>query len=436
MQSISRVVWLRRILRRADGPLEQVWAAVSVTLLSLPACSVGTLSGPVPSGDAAGNSGDNTDVAACATDAVTETCWCGGEQITSGYCCAGIAQLDVCSPVVVDGFGLLPIGLRDKLKWPFATSSIWNTPIGTAAIYAPAGILLNNDSGWNTVFILDQDIILFEPTQPFTEVYFNNVGWTGGDRCVLQGAVIATVPVPHDYVVPNSGGNNSAAFLLPDGRTIKQNQPFTRCTAGEPATAWFTFADEDIYGAGIGGAHAGSGLSAVGGTIRLGEFTSGRIHHAMKANLWAKEYYHCCDYRWPARNVDGYADATSYGGINPDFVMGALLALLPSFDVDPLQTTPGRILAQAFKDYGAYVMDDSFSNSWAVATERGPNGRVVDEFAGLYGFSMEQRLQKHPAFMSDLQVIFESLHIVTNNSPDTVGGGGSPRVPLAPEIGN
>ena len=49
-------------------------------------------------------------------------------------------------------------------------------------------------------------------------------------------------------------------------------------------------------------------------------------------------------------------------------------------------------------------------NAWALASERGPAGRVVDEF--------------------------EARAIVTNNSATSVGSAGAPIAALAPDIGN
>ena len=60
---------------------------------------------------------------------------------------------------------------------------------------------------------------------------------------------------------------------------------------------------------------AGSGLSALGGAIRVGELlpTTGPIRHALKLELFAKQYYYwkvgtttneTC-WRWPAIACDG-----------------------------------------------------------------------------------------------------------------------------------
>lgn len=354
---------------------------------------------------------------------------CGGSGNQGSSVCTSCS---VTPPV--QGWGLLSDGKRDKTLWPFASDSIWNTAIGSGAIYSPAGITVNSAGGSPTVFEQDEDVIVMTPSAPMTDVYYNGVGWDGGDRCAKQGSLISQIPLPADYVLGNSGENNSAAFLMPDGETVEQNQPFTRCTAGNSATTLVAFPDTSIYGEGPAGAHGGSGLSALGGTIRTGEFQSGAIHHAMKVELYAQQYYYCCMPYWPATIIDDYADPTTYGGTNPNLGPGSLLALPPDFDVSQMTTPPGKILAQAFKDYGAYVVDDTFWNAWSLDTEQGPNGRVVDEFQTLYGYSMDSP-QSSP-FMNDVVNIFQALEIVTNNSAATVGGGGTPRVASAPSIGN
>ena len=123
---------------------------------------------------------------------------------------------------------------------------------------------------------------------------------------------------------------------MPDGRTIKQTQPFARCTP-EYGTSRCLFGDEELYGPGYYGAHGGSGLSCIGGTLRVGELVpgAGPIRHVLKVNLYAARNLHYDDetrgYRWPA-----------------------------------------RIRAQAFQDYGAYVVDDTAWDVYALVTEWRP----------------------------------------------------------------
>lgn len=330
-------------------------------------------------------------------------------------------------------WGLMPNGYRDKYSWPYSRTALFNYPIGSGAAYQPAGITANKGRGYPTFFYEDEDIVIMTPNAPATNVNYNDAGWSKRNRCPPTGRLLATVPIPGFYVLPTSGQNNSAAILESNSKTIEQNQPLTRCTAGGSGTALGISTAVSIYGSSTSGAHGGSGLSSIGGTIRLGEFLSGKIHHPMKVALWAAQYFYCCTYHWPATKRDGYADSTIYGGTNPNLGPGSLLALLPSFNVNSLSTVPGKILAQAFIDYGAYIDDDVYSNGWALNTEQGPNGRVMDEFQALYGYSMWKPPLGSP-FRNDINTIFQNLNIVTNNSSSNFGGGGTPRVPLAPAI--
>jgi hypothetical protein len=112
-----------------------------------------------------------------------------------------------------------------------------------------------------------------------------------------------------------------------------------------------------------------------------------------------------------------------------------LLALLPTFDTSTLSTVPAQILATTLREYGAYVVDDVYANGWGLCVEQGPNGFVGDEFKSLYGSSLSQPRATDP-FMADLVTLFQALHIVTNNTATTLGGGGTPLGPFAPPIGN
>ncbi|HTA40579.1 MAG TPA: hypothetical protein VK760_15960 [Candidatus Acidoferrales bacterium] len=328
-------------------------------------------------------------------------------------------------------WGLLPNGDRDKYHWPFASASLWNRAVGSGATYRPAGIVSTE-----TVFAIDPAVLIMTPTAPLTSLYYSGAAWTGRDRCAAGSKVLAQrLPIPTTFVVPSSLDNNSTAILTADAMHFDQNQPFTRCRAGGKPTSLVDFGLDDIYADGITGAHGGSGLSALGGVIRYGEFTSGSIHHPMQIELWAKHYYHCCAPIWPATQVDGYAKSV-YRGKRPYLAPGALLALLPSFDLASLKTRPGKILAKAFQDYGAYVVDDTFWNAWALTAENGPNGNTAKEFRSLYGYDLNQTRSLRSPFYQDLVTIFQSLYAITNNSATAIGGGGTPRIPAPAPIGN
>ncbi len=340
------------------------------------------------------------------------------------------------------------VATRDPLKWPFASRSIWNMPIGSGAVYVPANFpAVPGGSAWAPMPQIDDEIIVLRPTATLTPVYKNTVGWDGGDRCVPMGKALVQVPVPGDYVIPNSKNNNSAAFLAADRRTIVQVQPFTRCAAGGPATSMVKFPDVDLYGNGESGAHGGSGLSTLGGSLRLGELRPGTEQgprHVLKVNVYAKEMLFRCTvrsdcFRWPATTADRYA-VGHYGvassSTNRAMKMGALLAIPASRPLSSLglETVPGRQLAWTLQNYGAIIVDDTWGPSFMFNVETGPDGSFRQQFKADWGMELEQRVRDDTPWSRDVQRLMQALHVVDNNTPTSIGGGGVPRQPLAPEL--
>src|SRR5438876_941974 len=217
--------------------------------------------------------------------------------------------------------------------------------------------------------------------------------------------------------------------------------------AGRVATLW-PFSRDSIWNLPIG-AHGGSMLSSLGGVIRLGELVpGGTIRHALKVNLFGADDYYTGygSYRWPATTADGCAPGC-YGGSVPALRMGSLLALPPSIDVNSmgLETNASKILAHAFQDYGAYTVDDAAWSVYAVATEYSPPGKVDDEFGAAWNFTISP-LSRDVPWARDMDRIFGALNVVDNwdaatwqtvsASNGTQGaGGGTPRVPWAPDFG-
>ena len=340
-----------------------------------------------------------------------------------------------------------PSASRDPLKWPFASNSIWNMPIGSNAVYVPANLpaVPGNDS-WAPMPQMDEEHIIMKPTAPMTAVYMNSAGWSGQNRCNATGGVLLNVPMPTNYVVPSGVTNSSAVALQSDGRTLIHMQPLARCTAGGAATAMVTFPAVDLYGAGITGSHGGSGMSAIGGSLRVGELRPGSQgpKHALKVNIYAKESLFRCTnfsdcYRWPATTADGYAVGW-YGSVsnnsNAAMKMGALLAIPASRDINSLglETVPAKQLAWTLQNYGAYIVDDTYGASFALNVENGPDGSLPAQFKADYGFDFEQRINSNSGWSRDMQRLSQALSVVNNNSPTSIGGGGTPRQPLAPAL--
>jgi hypothetical protein len=349
---------------------------------------------------------------------------------------------------------------RNPLYWPFAQTSIWNTPIGSGAVYVPANLPAVPDdptdavdAEWSPMPNIDKERIVLTPTAPLTMIEFSNAGWDSTrDRCVATGGTIAglpvAVPMPANYVVSGSNGNDGAAFLMPDRHTLIQTEPFTRCVAGGPATSIARVTDNgvdaDLFGDGRVGAHGGSKLSTLGGTIRIGEMRRGSRgpRHALKVSLWEKmEYYNCstqsdCS-RWPALVADKNA-ATNYGSINNNqnqaMKMGALLAIPASVNINTigLESEPGLQIAWTLQNYGAYIVDSAGGPGLTLCAEDGVAGSKDDEFLTDYGLTLKVRSRDNTPWSRDLERIRPLLHVVDNNSPTSIGGGGTPRQILAP----
>jgi len=341
---------------------------------------------------------------------------------------------------------------RDPISWPFVAGSIWNMPIHNDAEYVDAQIGMPMAAGP----IIDPEILILQPDAPLKPLVENDAGWDGNPRCTsLTGnMLLPAVPVPDDFATyPEGEGstpNNSGAILMPDGVTLYQTQPLHVCGPGGIVTSQYSWETQNIRtGAGIEGSHGGSGMSAFGGSIRVGELAPGSvIRHAIKMNFFAeRNYFFGSDetpgYRWPAPHADGYANAETYGGTVPAFEIGALLALKPDFDVSSLRTEPARIIARASRDYGIYTVDDTYWDVFHLLVEEGAQGSVYDQFRNVYGYDLEGPALNCAGtsdtckWSQDMWTILQNLNVVDNNSATTIGGGpnsdtANRRAPMAP----
>jgi hypothetical protein len=222
---------------------------------------------------------------------------------------------------------------------------------------------------------------------------------------------------------------------MPDGKSLRYINPLARCYKDGPIYG-YTSVEHSIYGDGLRSGHGGSGLSALGGTIRKGELVGDRpIRHALKVLLWAKKYYYYSysikGYRWPADRADSYASPDKYAGKNPSLVLGSLLAIPPYVTEASLnlRTPAAKKLFHALQDYGAYTVDDSAWDCHYIAVEKG----VTEEFQKTYGYGFSG---SKGLFYEEFMRLFQALQVVSNNGPNNIGGGGILRAPLAPPIGN
>jgi len=333
---------------------------------------------------------------------------------------------------------------RDGRKWPFLSTSIWNTAIGSNAQYHDPGIFHSPFPLPNNFFSDDDYFIVTSENDPLTPWY--NQGWWGNPggeaHCNITGHFVRNISFPANLTVQEYGNNNAAALLQPDNHSIINTQPLYRCHPGSPVLSILNSdkigKDDILYSNGTWGAHGGSGLSSIGGTIRLGELlpSSPPIRHALKLQLDASVYYYGQrpGYVWPALNCDGYAfnpvDPHHYGGNDIYLSPGSLLAIPSNLTVN-VTTVPGQKLLFTLKNYGGYLCDDTYGNRGTFNTEHG----VTDEFHQAYGYQFNASPQGLSSeWYHDLLNLFQSLHIVINNKNDSIGGGGSPLQPPAPPL--
>lgn len=181
-------------------------------------------------------------------------------------------------------------------------------------------------------------------------------------------------------------------------------------------------------------------MSSVGGSIRLGELLgSNPIRHALKVNINCRRYCSPANggFRWPAVRGDAYS--TQYGSIGQAIAglgMGSLLAIPSSTDINALglETAAAKKMAWTLQNYGAYVVDDAHNpaGNWSVIAWDAEKG-ADDELFAATGYRLDANIG--PSYRDTVRIV-TALAMVDNNGPSSVGGGGTPRQPLAPPIGN
>jgi len=328
-------------------------------------------------------------------------------------------------------------GTRNPFYWPFAATSIWNMPIGSGAVLKKAPFVAERVVKTDVEYVIQ-----VQESDPVVELYAPN----SFKNCWPGKRLLGTMKVPYDFILPDVEGNHSpnncATFIQPDGRSLIQLEPCCRVEAGAQIVGHKCKFDIDIYGAGIQGTHYGSGLSAFGGSIRLGELTSDEpIKHALKLNVYAKKYLYYDEntdkgYIWPADRHDSYAnkddDNRAYGGTMPELRMGTLLTIPKDITAESLglKTEVAKKIFYALQNYGCYIVDDSATDTYDWSVQSG----VAEEVKAKYGFDLRATSSQNNDYYKDSMKMFQNLYIVTNNSPTSIGGGGTPCKPLAPDF--
>jgi hypothetical protein len=290
-------------------------------------------------------------------------------------------------------------GGRDAWRWPFASTSPWNTPIGSGARFEDrhakrtAQLTDPGPDAWVNAGQYSIPIYRARAGDPLAIVR---------DECRTL-----LLRVPED--ARPAEGTDAALFVVdPTGRWVDETW---QMSGGPVSWSAAYHVRNDLYGDGVGdgGVRAAAG-SGVGGVIRQWEVDAGEIRHALALVLTNEQLAR--GPVWPAVSEDGDA-ARTYRGSIP---IGTLVAIPPDVDVARLGLTPaGEVVSRALQDYGAYVVD----RASAVVLYAEPSLEGTNELE---------------AMREDMPSIRRQLRVVANSGPQSVGGGGTPRRPPAPPL--
>ncbi len=288
---------------------------------------------------------------------------------------------------------------RDAYLHPFASTSPWNTAIGSSAKFEAAG------GTRITSFLTAKPVI-------------NSAVWSTPVYRATNSDVYATlksvrtgqswkIRIPSAAKgAAGSGGyaDGHATIVQPDGKTVYDTYKLVK----KSSTLWEAQVAKvaDLKGSGTHLGVRAAGTPGMAGLIRAHEVKNKAIPHALA--IAVPDAVLKSGFVWPAKSQDTNG-ATAYKGQIP---MGSLLALPGSVNLSTMGLSPeGLALGKALQNYGAYVVDRSSMDSLycEVACDPTATARMSADW---------KRLQ--------LQ-----MRVVLNNTSTTVGGGGTPRVAAA-----
>lgn len=325
---------------------------------------------------------------------------------------------------------------RNHLLQPFASTSIWNTPIGTGATTVSAGLApaLYHASDWVTVDPIYLGMNTGDPVKTLSTR--TTVNGTPGATVTPNYTIAAGTTVHVPPTLSHTGTWNGIAGFVSSTDTTKawQGQTLYLDAGGNPSWAYTKpLGQDDLLGAGLVGMHGGSAMSGIGGVIRAWEWNgTAPILHALSMNLYGRRFLSTTTsgYRWPATKADsGYntdlypgqtgegqlltANGTDnyYGSANTNMKMGSLLCLPSGYNIAAITNPQVQRIATALRDFGAYVVDNTARDVHAFSVE----STVKSSWEGA-----------GTTFHSELMTVVSNLLVVTNNASDAIGGGGSP----------
>jgi hypothetical protein len=283
-------------------------------------------------------------------------------------------------------------GSRNAGLHPFASSSIWNSAIGSGAKFQAK-------TDWRTASFLSGKPVINRDPWSITVVRAKSTDPLVTLEAVRNGTK-HKIRIPAN-TKPTGGSDMHVTIISPDGKTAydtfkmaKINSTLWRAQVVNPT---------DLKGSGINYGTRAAGVPAFAGLIRAHELAAKKIPHALAIAI-PNELLKS-GHIWPAKREDTNAASAYKGGVP----MGTLLAIPGSVDVSSMGLSPeGLALAKALQNYGAYVVDRSGMVS--LYCEQACNEDATHKMA------------------ADWRELYPLMRAITNSGPNSIGGGGSPRV--------
>lgn len=302
---------------------------------------------------------------------------------------------------------------RDPVEWPFASSSPWNTPIGSEAKFTePVGI------------DLAAGIRIYDAHQVHPTVRASSASTIAPLQLYRAND---PNPVASLRIAPSDIPTNTRNFALvaDDGKTLYD------ITGGQLNGADITANQvvvADLTGSGMPDeydAPTATGFSDYAGSLCAADF-NGPIRRALGAVFHPSVLAANSDgsaHSWPASKTPSDYQAR-FGAFRQagNLRIGTLLAIPPSVNVAEIgvgSSGPAYELAKAFQNYGLYLKKPLAGSG---------NGPMLGMCGDMRGAILP------PDFDQQLAIVAGHLKVVANNGPESVGGGGTPIRPLAPEF--
>jgi hypothetical protein len=306
-------------------------------------------------------------------------------------------------------------GTRDPSQTPFASTSIFNLPLGSGAQWtynaqlASANVYVNTTaSGYN------ENIYTGVASDPLVTITDN------GSVDGIGGTFKVHIPVG---AVPAGGTDNSFSIDDTSTHTWYSFGQFV-WTSATTATVDQGSAESD-YGSGV--AYADSDWDQGVGTLRESDLQAGTIDHMLRIQLptdmlmsYSNSVTQLAPNAWPQTAEDGFAingaGGTPYSGTVP---FGVTIGI-PANALEPADVAANagaNMLWHALQDHGAMIRDSAGSGN-TVTFQADQNVNWNDPLI----LGMEQYGAE----------IMAQTEILANQGPNSINGGGTPIVPLDP----